>query len=155
MDKITGPGGLLYDKAGKIDPPKLVGLLVAAAAPILAIILSIIRSPGANTHAEHAGQRRLGRAAGVIGTLLVLGAMAAVAVMAGMIMADGPISDADIQRLGQLRDRQTLDHKRAVRRVVGVAADRQVLRQTRQFGACGVQRPDDPRVPAGLPQGPG
>jgi len=94
MDKLTGPGGLIYDAAGEIDPQKLVGLIVAAAVPILAVILSIIRSAGANTHAQHVGQKRLGRAAGAFGTLIVLGVIAVIVWTVYTILAKGPMTSA-------------------------------------------------------------
>ena len=79
VDKLTSPGGLIYNKLGEIDPPKLVGLLVAMAVPILAVILSVIRSTGANTHAQHVGQTRLGRAVGLLGGLFALAAIGLIA----------------------------------------------------------------------------
>ncbi|KKL17312.1 hypothetical protein LCGC14_2486820, partial [marine sediment metagenome] len=48
LDKASGPGGLLYDKEGVFQTPVLVGLIIAALAPILAVGLSMIRSPGSN-----------------------------------------------------------------------------------------------------------
>ncbi|MCK4602517.1 MAG: hypothetical protein KAU28_08630, partial [Phycisphaerae bacterium] len=71
LDQSSRPGGLLY-KDGVFQTPVLVGLIVAAVAPILAVILSLIRSPGANAHAQHVGQPRVGRAIGTFGFLMVV-----------------------------------------------------------------------------------
>jgi len=65
----------LYDAQGKLIVPQLIGLILAGLIPIIAVALSLIRSPGANIHAQHVGQRRLGRGAGVFGTLLVIASL--------------------------------------------------------------------------------
>lgn len=75
LKKMTG-GDFLHDADGDLLVPQLCGLILAGIAPALAIALSIIRSGGADAHAQHVGQPRLGRAAGVLGTLLVLAALA-------------------------------------------------------------------------------
>ena len=94
MDAVTGVGGLLYDEAGAVDPTKLVGLLVAVAAPILALVLSAIHSPGADTHAQHVGQERLGRLVGGAGTLLALAAVTILCLTVAMIVINGaPLTD--------------------------------------------------------------
>ena len=94
MEELTKAGGLVHDPdTGQLDPTKFVALLIAAAVPILAVMLSIIRSPGANTHAQHVGQRRLGRAVGTAGTVLLLAAMAIIVMTVWQILAHGPITD--------------------------------------------------------------
>ncbi len=78
LDKSSGPGGLLYNKDGVFQIPTLIGLIIAAIAPILAVALSLVHSPGADTHAQHVGQPRTGRGAGVVGCVLAIVAVAAV-----------------------------------------------------------------------------
>jgi len=51
--------------------PSVAGLVLAVLAPILAIILSCIHSPGADSHAQHVGQERTGRTAGLVGCVFV------------------------------------------------------------------------------------
>ncbi len=75
LDQAASKGGLLY-KGDVFHLPTLIGLIIGATAPVLAVLLSLIRSPGADTHTQHAGQERSGRAAGVVGTLIVLTALA-------------------------------------------------------------------------------
>ena len=80
LEEITKPGGLIYvADTNQIDPTKLTALLLAVGAPILAILLSIIKSTDANTHAQHVGQKRLGRAMGLLGLLFTLAAIALIA----------------------------------------------------------------------------
>ncbi len=95
LDKITVEGGLLYGDAGQIEPTKLVGLLIAIAAPLLAVIFSCIRSPGADTHAQHIGQEHMGRGWGVAGGLMVASALGLIVVSVWMIVAHGPITDVE------------------------------------------------------------
>ncbi len=90
--KVATEGGLLHTK-GEIDPTKLVGLLIAIGVPVLAAVLSFIRSPGADTHAQHVGQQRLGRAGGAAGAHMVLVAMMLIVVTVWLIVAYGPITD--------------------------------------------------------------
>jgi len=99
LEKITG-GGFLYDGAGDIILPRLVGLILAALAPLAAIIFSIIRSPGANVHAQHVGQPRLGRGAGVLGTLLVTLALALI-ICAVRLMALHSAGFNELRLLGE------------------------------------------------------
>jgi len=87
LDKFASEGGLIYDAAGKVNPPKLIGLLIALAVPILAVILSVIRSPGADTHAEHVGQPSQGREAGVLATVLALQAITIMVVTVSLLLA--------------------------------------------------------------------
>ncbi|MCD6378095.1 MAG: sodium-dependent transporter [Planctomycetes bacterium] len=72
LDQALGPGGLIYDKSGTLQVPKLVSLIVAGIVPIIAIVLSLIRSPGANTHAQHVGQKHFGRLMGIFGTVFIV-----------------------------------------------------------------------------------
>jgi len=78
----------------------LCGLILAGIAPVLAIALSIIRSGGADTHAQHVGQPRLGRASGVLGTLLVLGALAIIYRACGLIATHPGAGLQDLTVLG-------------------------------------------------------
>jgi len=79
LDQASQPGGLLYSGDGTFKVPTLVSLLLAAAAPVLAVILSRVKSPGADAHAEHVGQPRTGRKIGLVGTaVVVVGLVAAV-----------------------------------------------------------------------------
>ncbi len=77
------PGGFLWargaDGGWVFQTPALVSLIIAIAAPVLAVLLSCIRSPGANAHAQHVGQKRAGRTLGVVGILCVLAAAAVLA----------------------------------------------------------------------------
>ncbi|MFW6132319.1 MAG: sodium-dependent transporter [Planctomycetota bacterium] len=75
LEKFTG-GRFLYDADGTLIVPTLAGLIVAIAMPLLAMVLSLIRSPGANAHAAHVGQPRHGRGVGIAGTVLVAGGLA-------------------------------------------------------------------------------
>ena len=96
MEQLTKPGGLIYDpKTSEIDPTKLVALLLAIGTPILAILLSFIKSSEANTHAQHVGQSRLGRRAGLIASALLVAGIVAIGCSAGGILADGPITSAE------------------------------------------------------------
>ncbi len=75
VDQASSPGGLLYDKWGDdaiFQTPKLIGLIIGALAPVIAIFLSCIHSPGADTHAQHVGQERTGRGVGLLGTLMTI-----------------------------------------------------------------------------------
>ena len=85
LDKSSGPGGLLYDKDGVFQIPTMIGLIIAALAPVLAVILSLIHSPGADTHAQHVGQRRAGQAVGLIG--IAIAAVSIAVVVYGFILA--------------------------------------------------------------------
>ena len=92
LDKAASEGGFLYDKNGTFQTPMLVGLILAGLVPLLAVVLSLIRSPGANTHAAHVGQPRYGRAEGVVGVVLLALAYAGLAVafaLARQAKADG------------------------------------------------------------------
>ena len=79
LERASAPGGLLYNEHGVFQTPALVGLIVAIAAPILALVLSCMRSPGADTHAQHVGQPRVGRKRGIVGLVLVGAGLALVA----------------------------------------------------------------------------
>ncbi|NLF32657.1 MAG: sodium-dependent transporter [Planctomycetes bacterium] len=61
--------------------PNIVGLILAATAPLLAVVLSLIPSPGADAHDAHAGHPAGRRTGGRIG--LVLGAAAVGAICIG------------------------------------------------------------------------
>jgi len=76
VEKAASPGGFLYDANGVFQIPGLVGVIVAITAPVLAVALSFVHSPGADTHAQHVGQRRTGWALGLIGVLLAVAAAA-------------------------------------------------------------------------------
>jgi len=80
LEKASATGGFLFTgpDGETLNVPILVGLIVAIAVPVLSLILALVPSAGANTHAAHVGQPRHGRAMGVLGTLLVLAALAAV-----------------------------------------------------------------------------
>ena len=76
LEKASAPGGFLYAD-GVLQTPALVGLIIAVIVPILAVLLSLVRSPGANAHAAHLGQPRGARRAGAVGSVLAVGALAA------------------------------------------------------------------------------
>jgi len=78
LDHVSSPGGLFHDAAGELVLPNVLAMGVAVLAPVLALVLSLVRSPGADTHAQHVGQRRAGRSAGLLGCLLVLAGIGAV-----------------------------------------------------------------------------
>ncbi len=71
LEKASAASGFLHDEAGDLNVPVAVGLALAILAPALSVALSLIRSSGADTHAAHVGQPRLGRAVGIVGTVLV------------------------------------------------------------------------------------
>jgi len=91
LEKASAAGGFLHDAAGAWNVPVIVGLALAGLAPALSVVLSLIHSPGANTHAAHVGQPRLGRGIGVAGTVLVALAYAGIAVC--FALARGAIAD--------------------------------------------------------------
>ncbi|TFG51645.1 MAG: hypothetical protein E4H37_07560 [Gemmatimonadales bacterium] len=70
----------LVDAHENIVWPNLVGLILGAVAPLLAVALSLIHSPGADTHAAHRDQLVGSRAGGQIGMLLGLASLALVCV---------------------------------------------------------------------------
>ena len=70
LEKASAESGFLHDERGDLNVPVAVGLALAILAPGLSVVLSLIRSAGADTHAAHVGQPRLGRAVGVVGTVL-------------------------------------------------------------------------------------
>ncbi|MHC4294506.1 MAG: SLC5/6 family protein, partial [Planctomycetota bacterium] len=72
LEKFSTTSGFLFTDAGDLNVPIFVGLIIAIAVPVISVILSLIRSPGANRHAQHVGQSRSGRAVGILGMLLVL-----------------------------------------------------------------------------------
>jgi hypothetical protein len=78
LDKLSGP--FLFTGEGELNWLTAVGVGVAVAAPILALVLSLKHSPGGNRHAVHVGQPRTGRALGVV-ALLVLAAGAALMIV--------------------------------------------------------------------------
>ncbi|MBS3734373.1 MAG: sodium-dependent transporter [Phycisphaerae bacterium] len=97
LEKFAG-GEFLYDADGVLQVPTLVGLIVAVTLPVLAVVFSAIRSPGANTHAVGVGRPRQGRGIGVLGTVLVATALAALA-YAFRLMASFPAMKFDIWRV--------------------------------------------------------
>jgi neurotransmitter:Na+ symporter, NSS family len=95
MDELD-KGLLTTDGEG--DPLKILKISLAVAAPILAIALSFVRSLHANSHAQHVGQKRLGRRRGIAATGLVAVAVLAVAWTVGLILAEGSITSPDLTR---------------------------------------------------------
>ncbi len=75
VEKSASPGGFLYDANGVFQIPAIVGLIVAITVPIVAVLLSCIHSPGADVHAQHLGQPRIGRALGTIGSMFAIAAV--------------------------------------------------------------------------------
>ena len=82
LDKASDTGGFLYTQidtdAGKqtvLNTPVLAGLVIAVAAPVLSLILSLVPSPGGNRHAAHRGQDVTGRMRGWAGTGLATAAL--------------------------------------------------------------------------------
>ncbi|MFP4052466.1 MAG: sodium-dependent transporter [Phycisphaerae bacterium] len=65
-------GDFLYSASGELKLSMAVGVGVAVAAPLLALVLSLIHSPGGDRHAQHVGQPRIGRALGLVGLLVLL-----------------------------------------------------------------------------------
>ena len=84
LDKASETSGFLHirkgDASGRahevLNVPILVGLIIALAIPMISVLLSLIRSPGANVHAQHVGQPKHGRVTGVLAFLLAVGAIA-------------------------------------------------------------------------------
>ncbi len=76
LEKFASTSGFLYTKTGELNVPILVGLIVAVAVPVVSVILSLIHSPGADSHAQHVGQQRTGRAMGAIASLVIIAAIA-------------------------------------------------------------------------------
>jgi len=95
MDELVN--GILKTD-GEADPLKILKISLAIAAPILAILLSFIRSVKANTHAQHVGQQRLGRRRGLVASLLVAAAIVGVAWTVGTILDKGPITSPDLAK---------------------------------------------------------
>ncbi|MHC4561825.1 MAG: sodium-dependent transporter [Planctomycetota bacterium] len=89
MDELVA--GILKT-SGELDPLKVLKVSLAVVAPILAIVLSFVRSRQANTHAQHVGQERLGRSGGVVATVLVAAAVLAAGWLVAAILVDGPIT---------------------------------------------------------------
>jgi len=77
LEAISKPGGLVHLADGSVNLPAVVGLIVAVLVPLISLVLSALPSPGADTHAQHVGQIRYGRIAGIIGCILVLWAIIA------------------------------------------------------------------------------
>jgi hypothetical protein len=68
LEKASATGGFIHDAADDLNWPVIVGLLFAVLAPALSVALSMIHSPGADTHAAYRhDQPRSGRGAGVFG----------------------------------------------------------------------------------------
>ncbi len=78
LEKASQPG-FLFDADDKVVLPNMVGVVLAGLVPILAVVLSLIPSPGADAHAQHVGQPRHGRGPGGVGTVLALAALGAIA----------------------------------------------------------------------------
>jgi NSS family neurotransmitter:Na+ symporter len=74
LDKLAQP--FLFTREGELNWLTAVGVSVAVAAPILALLLSLKHSPGADRHAVHVGQPRTGRALGVVAVLVLVGGAA-------------------------------------------------------------------------------
>jgi len=100
VEKASSPGGFIYDAAGQLQLPALVGLVLAGLAPILAIVLSCIHSPGADAHAQHVGQPRTGRTAGVVGIVVVVAAFAVAVILFRHIVANRPSWIESASKLG-------------------------------------------------------
>ncbi len=67
ITKLASSGGFIYTADDKLDVPVLVGLIIAVAAPILSVLLSLVHSPGADRYAQHVEQKHLGRGLGGFG----------------------------------------------------------------------------------------
>ncbi len=80
FDQLTNTKGYLYGPDGELVLTDLVGLIVAAAAPLLAVLLSLIHSPGGDRHAAHVGQPVGPRTGGKRGTVLALISLACLGV---------------------------------------------------------------------------
>ncbi|HDZ21740.1 hypothetical protein LCGC14_0285020 [marine sediment metagenome] len=92
MEELTKAGGLIHNpETGELDPTKFVALLIAGAIPVLAVILSVIRSAGANAHAEHIGQQSVGRRRGMVATGLLVVAIGGVACTVARMLSAGGI----------------------------------------------------------------
>src|SRR5690606_10966835 len=61
--------GYLRDDDGNVNLFTVVGLTIAGIAPIAAVVLSLIHSPGADTHAAHKGEPQAEGGMGLFGTL--------------------------------------------------------------------------------------
>ncbi len=93
LEKASSPGGFLYDKEGVFQTPALLAMIVALLAPLLAVVLSCIRSPGANRHAAHVGQDRTGRGVGVVGCVLLVAGLAVLGLAFYVAMEDRWLAD--------------------------------------------------------------
>ena len=78
LEKASTTSGFLHTSKGALNVPVVVGLVTAVVVPLLALVLSLVPSPGANAHAQHVGQPRFGRLLGAIGLALVVAAFVAV-----------------------------------------------------------------------------
>ena len=91
LEKASATGGFLHDNAGDLNWPVVVGLAFAILAPVLSVVLSLVHSPGADTHAAYKpGQPRSGRGLGFVGIVLLVLALAGT--VAGFARALGPAS---------------------------------------------------------------
>jgi hypothetical protein len=73
LDTVAG-GDFLHTAEDGWNVPRLVGLAIALIVPVAAVVLSLIRSPGADRHAQHVGQPRTGRMIGAAGAVLAAAA---------------------------------------------------------------------------------
>ncbi|MFP3937936.1 MAG: sodium-dependent transporter [Phycisphaerae bacterium] len=89
LKTASGEGGFLYNEQDVLQVPRLAGLILAFCAPLLAVVLTLIPSGPAGTHAAHKHQPRMGRAGGVIGSLLAVFAVVGVAVGFQRTLATG------------------------------------------------------------------
>ncbi len=95
LEKFSTTSGFLHTEAGDLNVPILVGLIVAITVPLLSVALSLIRSPGANRHAQHVGQVRTGRTLGAVATILIVLALGCV-VWAFDLVRQGHFASTDI-----------------------------------------------------------
>jgi NSS family neurotransmitter:Na+ symporter len=72
--------GFWRDGEGDLVLPNVIGVIVAGIAPVLAVLLSLIRSPGGGQHAAHVGEGVGWRASGVVGTVFALAAVVLICV---------------------------------------------------------------------------
>ena len=85
-DTVTRETGYLFDKDGGLFVPTLVGLILAAAAPILAVLLAGLRSPLSDEPGKARTHRDAAQVLDKAGAVLAVLAIAAVAVIVGLTL---------------------------------------------------------------------
>jgi len=87
LDDLTQEGGFIFDDSGNLILPNYVGMTVMIAAPILAMIMTMIKSPFKCDHVDQQSGFVAGKAAGALALMLALSS--AILIPAAIIFAGG------------------------------------------------------------------